>query len=183
MKDLYLEGMDDIQRDLNRLQRWAHVNLMKFNQAKCKALPLGQGNPRHKYRTISLHESLGVAAAPRNLLSLCGNHHEGPAEKDLGVLVDCQLNMSQQCAQVAKKANSILACIRNSVDARAKPKQNAIPPGSDLLQVLQRHEDFFSQKREKLPGPSKIAGRYGGTLESNAEQREAPVHWKKEDGS
>ena len=65
-------------------------------------LHLGRNNPMHQDRLgADLLESSSV-------------------ERDLGVLVDNGMTMSQQCALVAKKANGILGCIKKSVASRLR---------------------------------------------------------------
>ncbi|GAB0183018.1 mitochondrial enolase superfamily member 1 [Grus japonensis] len=96
------EGCTAIQQDSDRLESWVERNLMKFNKGKCRVLHLGRNNLMHQYR-------LGVDLLGRSA-----------AEKDLGVLVNNKLSMSQQCALVAKKANGILGYTKKRVASRSR---------------------------------------------------------------
>ena len=70
-------GQEVIQRDLDRLEQWAQLNIMRFNRPKCKILYLGDSNPHYQHK-------LGDVRTEHR-----------PVEKDLGVLVDGKQDMSQ----------------------------------------------------------------------------------------
>ncbi|KAK4816991.1 hypothetical protein QYF61_025911 [Mycteria americana] len=136
------EGCAAIQRVPDSLEKWADRNLMKFSKEKYKVLHLGRNNTMHQHMLgatqLESSQSTSSVRGGRTLEAKCLVLHLGHnnpmqryrlgeewlesclVEKDLGVLVNSWLHMSQQCAQVAKKANSILACIRNSVASRTR---------------------------------------------------------------
>lgn len=94
------EGCAAIQKDLDRLKKWAERNIMKFN--KYKFLHLWRNNPRNE----------DVWGASGKQLS-----RKRPVEV---ILVDTKTNMSYKCALAARKVNSLLGYIRRSAASRSK---------------------------------------------------------------
>ena len=81
-------------------------------------------------------------------------------EKDLEVLVDNWLAVSQQCALVAKKTNGILGCIKKSMasGSREVDPPLLLCPGEATFRILCPVPDSPVQKRQRSPRRSPEEG-------------------------
>ena len=74
-----------LQEDLNKLTEWSNRWNLPFNTGKCKSLHIGRNNSKHKYNMDGIE---------------LNQVHD---EKDLGVIIDQDLNFHKQTALPSKK--------------------------------------------------------------------------------
>ena len=81
---------------VDSLIQWSELWQLRFNPDKCTILHLGKVNPHYTYQM--------------------GSHllEASDYQKDLGVIVDSNLNFHRHCASVISKANQRLSVIRRS---------------------------------------------------------------------
>ena len=91
-----MDGGRLLQDDLDRVVEWAKKWKMEFNVDKCKVMHLGLNNPRRSY-------NMGDT-----------NLQASEVERDLGVLIDHQLDFGKHIRTIVGRANRVLGMIRVS---------------------------------------------------------------------
>ncbi len=90
------KGVEELQLDIDNMAEWGNKWQLPFNIGKCKSLHWGRTNGNYVY-------------------SLNGHNLEQVhQEKDLGVIVDDQLNFHNHTSAAVNKSNQILAIIKKS---------------------------------------------------------------------
>ena len=91
-----IDGGRQLQDDLDRVVEWAKKWKMEFNVDKCKVMHLGLNNPRRSY-------NMGDTSLQTS-----------EEERDLGVLIDHQLDFGKHIRTIVGRANRVLGMIRVS---------------------------------------------------------------------
>ena len=91
-----------LQDDIDKLVRWSEKWQMLFNFGKCKCLHTGPGN------TDMIYEMEGTVLS------------KTVKEKDLGVSMNANMNVSEQCRVAASKRNQVLGMIRRNITYKEK---------------------------------------------------------------
>ena len=90
-----------LQKSINALQEWANRWGMCFNASKCAVMHMGRNNPHHQYNLGD--QTLQVT-------------HQ---EKDIGVIVQEDGKVNEQCKKVALTCNRIIGQISRSFSNRS----------------------------------------------------------------
>ena len=88
---------ENLQDDIDKLVKWSEKWQMLFNFGKCKCLHIGPGNTSMTYEMGGTILSTTVK------------------EKDLGVTMNANMKVSEQCRIAASKGNQVLGMIRRNI--------------------------------------------------------------------
>ena len=96
------EDVENLRKDLQRLDEWCSDWQMQFNVEKCSVIHMGKRNEKNNY-------NLGNQKLKKSI-----------KERDLGVIVDSGGKFSEQCSTAARNANTILGMIRRCITYKSK---------------------------------------------------------------
>ena len=91
-----------LQDNIDKLVRWSEKWQMLFNFGKCKCLHIGPGNASMNYEMGGTILNITVK------------------EKDLGVTMNDNMKVSEQCRIAASKGNQVLGMIRRHITYKEK---------------------------------------------------------------
>ena len=91
-----------LQDDIDKLVRWSEQWQMLFNFGKCKCLHTGPGNTGINYE-------MGGTILSKTV-----------KEKDLGISMNANMKVSEQCRIAASKGNQVLGMIRRNITYKEK---------------------------------------------------------------
>ena len=124
----------NLQDDIDKLVKWSEKWQMLFNFGKCKCLHTGSGNTGMNYE-------MGGTILSKTV-----------KEKDLGVTMNANMKVSEQCRIAASKGNQVLGMIRRNITYKEKsliiPLYKAIVSKTSL-RILYTGMESTSQDRRR----------------------------------